>query len=309
MRDYSEQFWRILACPFCGTHLQRRDDGAWCDGCAATYRATDTGALDLRLPRQKKCELDFQLGDDLPAEDGVSFEPLSVNPRPEVDYTGIAVPFHLSPRLLSHIPRARSRSSLMLDLGCGSAIHREVMERAGYRYAGLDYDDAQAPLLGDAHALPFENGSFDLVLSIAVLEHIRYPFIAMREAARVLRPGGKLIGTVAFLEPFHLDSYYHHSHLGTLNTLRYAGFEVHQIAPDPHWTGTRAQAFMENFHRMPRRLVSAVIAPTEVARKLWWRARKLKNPRVDTSKQVRNTTGAFTFIASKAADASTAGPA
>jgi SAM-dependent methyltransferase len=216
-----------------------------------------------------------------------------------VDFTGWQVPFHLTAELLSHIPRARTPTSVMLDLGCGKAIHRDVMEHSGLEYVGLDYDTPGAPFLGDAHALPFRDGSFEFILSIAVLEHIRYPHVMMSEAARVLKPGGRFVGTVAFLEPFHLDSYYHHSHLGTLNSLQYAGFDVLQIAPSTEWTGLRAQAMMECYQGIPRPMTKAIVAPVDVSRRLWWRLKRLRNPRTDLNQHARNVTGSFTFIATK----------
>jgi len=53
--------------------------------------------------------------------------------------------------------------------------------------------------------LPYANGSFDLVLSDQVLEHTEQPFVAMREAARVLKPGGLMAHTTCFLNPVHDD--------------------------------------------------------------------------------------------------------
>lgn len=44
--------------------------------------------------------------------------------------------------------------------------------------------------------LPFENGSFDLVICTQVLEHMLWPQNLLREMARVLRPNGSLIASV-----------------------------------------------------------------------------------------------------------------
>jgi ArsR family transcriptional regulator len=46
--------------------------------------------------------------------------------------------------------------------------------------------------LGDMHALPFADASFDEVLLLNVLTYSEQPALALAEAARVLRPGGRL---------------------------------------------------------------------------------------------------------------------
>jgi len=299
--SYSEQIMNILSCPFCSGSLERGRAGSRCEICGTNYPDTESGALDFRLKNPRSVTLTFELGGNLPSLEALEFTPLIKSRTAGVDFSPIAVPYHLNEELMSYFPRAHNENSLMLDLGCGDGIHREVCEHAGFQYVGLDYDSPGAPFLGDAHALPFKDNSFEFILSIAVLEHIRYPFVMMAEAFRVLKPGGKLIGTVAFMEPFHLDSYYHHSHLGTLNSLQYAGFEVEQVAPSDTWTGLKAQAAMGLFQRMPRAYSSILIYPLHVLHRLWWRARVLKSRgrRVRMNDLIRNTTGAFSFIASK----------
>jgi SAM-dependent methyltransferase len=49
--------------------------------------------------------------------------------------------------------------------------------------------------LGDAHNLAFEDNSFGLVLSIGVMPYLHSPQKALKEIARVLRPGGFLLIT------------------------------------------------------------------------------------------------------------------
>jgi uncharacterized protein YbaR (Trm112 family) len=58
-------------------------------------------------------------------------------------------------------------------------------------------------VIGDAHALPFRDGSLDFVLAAAVWEHLRDPFEAAREVWRVLKPGGQVGVDCNFVFPFH----------------------------------------------------------------------------------------------------------
>lgn len=304
-KPFSTKLWEVLACPDCGASLQQTGGGALCPSCRIEYSYSPSGALDLHLRNKKKYLLEFTLptpNTPLPPPEDVDFKPLLEKLDAEVDFSGIDIPVHLTKELLSYFPKAASGASLMLDLGCGNAIHRQVCEHAGFEYVGLDYHAPGAPISGDAHALPFKNDSFDFILSIAVFEHIRFPFVMIREAYRVLKPGGKFIGTVAFLEPFHGDSFYHHTHLGVVNTLQYGGFTIERIAPSEKWSVFAAQAHMARlFPRAPRRLSGFIVRLPHLLSKLWWRMGSLVYPKSRAGRFdcIRDTTGAFAFMAGK----------
>jgi SAM-dependent methyltransferase len=153
------------------------------------------------------------------------------------------VPRHLTRDQISYIPQA-GLGEVALDLGCGAGIHRDMLETLGYRYHGADFQGIAAQDLVDAHALPYRDGTFDFMLTIALLEHLAQPFLALMEMHRVLRPGKRLIGTAAFLEPFHDNSFFHFSPVGMLTALQASGFVLEELLVIPSWNVLRAQLEM-----------------------------------------------------------------
>jgi hypothetical protein len=61
--------------------------------------------------------------------------------------------------------------------------------------------------IADAHDLPFPDGSFDLVIAAAVLEHVADPQRCEAEMRRVLAPGGHVFADTPFLQPVHMGAY------------------------------------------------------------------------------------------------------
>ncbi|MFN9001249.1 MAG: class I SAM-dependent methyltransferase, partial [Holosporales bacterium] len=70
----------------------------------------------------------------------------------------------------------------------------------------LPYQDPD--VFGDGHALPFADDTFDAVFSQAVMEHMRDPYLAAREIARVTKPGGIIYVESAFMQPLHAVPYH-----------------------------------------------------------------------------------------------------
>lgn len=298
---YPDHLWRAFRCPDCRAgRLKPASTGAVCD-CGAVFGRTAAGALDLRPKEAHRYTLEHVVGNVPLPEGHLKFPPLAMNPAPAVDFSGQPVPPHMTRELLSYLPRARRPESLMLDLGCGTGSLRRVGEQAGFTYVGMDYANAGAPLLADGHLLPFADEAFEFILSVAVLEHIRNPFVMMREACRVLEPGGLFLGTVAFLEPFHGRSFYHHTHLGTCNSLLEGGFELIFVAPSLTWHALLAQVSMGLLPWIPLTIARALVLPMQVLHRTWWWGGALLRGRdMEPERQVA-TTAAFMFLARRPA--------
>lgn len=110
---------------------------------------------------------------------------------------------------------------LLLDLGAGAGRHAFETYRRGARVVAFDYSAAElkdvgalftamrdageagtepgslaATANGDALALPFRDDTFDRIIASEVLEHVPDDEQALREAFRVLKPGGTIAATV-----------------------------------------------------------------------------------------------------------------
>jgi ubiquinone/menaquinone biosynthesis C-methylase UbiE len=143
----------------------------------------------------------------------------------------------------------------ILDWGCGYGQISDMLSRAGLNVASFDYRPGLEPavvpleryphlsvsLSPDPRLLPFEDQSFDAVLSCGVLEHVEDPDASLEEIRRVLTAGGtfyvyKLPNRTSYLEAIARRSgmYYHgayeHDRVYTRRTavqlLERHGFEV-----------------------------------------------------------------------------------
>lgn len=154
-----------------------------------------------------------------------------------------ATPFH--PQWLP-IRQHRNRSAWVaeratgdvLDVGAAGGAMRGSLHRSA-NYVSLDYPATACGLygtrpdvFGDAAHLPFADQTFDTLLLMEVIEHLPSPELALAEAHRVLRKGGRLLVTVPFAYPMHDQpfDYQRFTEHGLIHRIRQAG--LRQIAVD-----------------------------------------------------------------------------
>jgi SAM-dependent methyltransferase len=289
-------------CPVCRQPLDLDISGDRCSRCLRVFLRTARGQRDLRLPPGQA--VTYQLSYESRPYDRTIEVPLKLEgPCPERrNHLRSRVPRHLTADQISYIPQAVA-GDVALDLGCGRGIHREVIETLGYQYHGVDFAGEAADDLVDAHALPYCDDEFALVLAVAVLEHLARPLLALREVYRVLRPRSYFVGTVAFLEPFHDNSFFHFTHLGVGHALRCAGFAVETIMPIRGWHVARAQLEMGLGARLPRWLTRLLTEPVALAIEsyaLLGRLRASDPTRHQRTSALARHAGAFFFVANKA---------
>jgi ubiquinone/menaquinone biosynthesis C-methylase UbiE len=103
-------------------------------------------------------------------------------------------------RYRREIERYVKQDFSVLEVGCGTGLLLSMIDAK--RKIGCDFSEGLlrqlkkkglALVSADAEALPFKDGSFELVYSVNLLEHVADPGKAISECLRVLRKGGKAV--------------------------------------------------------------------------------------------------------------------
>lgn len=84
------------------------------------------------------------------------------------------------------------------DHGKHVPVAKGPMAEANFKYGQLDY-------VSDATSIPVPDASFDAVLCTEVIEHVPEPILVVREIARILRGGGRLLLTAPLGSGVHQD--------------------------------------------------------------------------------------------------------
>jgi len=227
-----------LAQPRVSTHLARlKDAGLVRDrraGVSAYYRF-DHAALD---PAQRALWQALSTGSDDPllrqdAEQVAGVLALRAADQNWADTVAGDMERHYSP---GRTWEALARSALplletgdVLDVASGDGVLAELLAPHAGRYVCVDTSPRVVAaaserlrkfpnvevIEGDMHALPLEDASFDLAVLMHALTYAEKPAQAVIDAARVLRPGGRLLlSSLAQHEHRNVVEAYGHANLG-----------------------------------------------------------------------------------------------
>jgi ubiquinone/menaquinone biosynthesis C-methylase UbiE len=104
---------------------------------------------------------------------------------------------HLSRHVMEYV----KPDGLLLDIGCGTGLFIERYFPVGNGAVGIDISRGMIErargrcpesefLVGTADALPFQEGTFDAVVSLLAFSYVRHPQEMIGDVYRILRPGG-----------------------------------------------------------------------------------------------------------------------
>lgn len=148
-----------------------------------------------------------------------------------ISETGIK-PNHLdSQKAITKLCRESPNRLKILVIGAGDVRYPD---HADFVYSDVSITKG-VTLIADAHDLPFADCAFDLVIAVAVLEHVANPQRVVEEIWRVLKPSGYVYAATPFLQPVHMGAYdfTRFTHLGHRRLFRMFSEEDSGLALGP----------------------------------------------------------------------------
>lgn len=137
---------------------------------------------------------------------------------------------------VAEFARALPPGSRVLDAGAGEGRHARYFGQ--HRYFGVDlavgdasWNYRRLDAIADLTALPFRSCVFDACLNIVTLEHVREPACAVREMARTLAPGARLLLIAPHEWEVHQapHDFFRYTRHGLLHLLENGGFAQPEI--------------------------------------------------------------------------------
>ncbi len=190
--------------------------------------------------------------------------------------------WHQEPGYWRDVTRHFDPGASLLDIGCGTAWLAGHFER----YTGIDgAPEAVAAAVarglsvveGDVNAaLPYADAQFDAVVMKDLLEHLADPVGAVREARRVLRPGGRIFASSPDAQRWVWDDYTHRrpfTRVGFRRLFADQGLEVVRCGYESVMPGSSIISARTRDNRRPAVLRAGAWLPL-MRRNVWILARR-----------------------------------
>lgn len=136
--------------------------------------------------------------------------------------------------LMEEIPKHAKGAAI--DLGCGDLQNKPLLEKYVDQYDSIDIDKRSDNItyVGDIQNMDvIPDEVYDSAFCFSVLEHVPEPGDALREAYRILKPGGKLMLAVPHISRLHEEphDYYRFTKYGLKHLLEKTGFDILELRP------------------------------------------------------------------------------
>jgi len=177
---------QYLICPACRSKLTAEAHDLSCAQCKAPYGRTASGYDFSSVPLPRNLAAKVPLWDVLQANGSLSYR--------------LAPELNLATAQRADVAAFRSFMRLdgrVLDIGCGpqANVPGYVDSSPRVDYVGLDPLEGRRNFLhikGVAELLPFADGTFDQIIFATSLDHLLDLGLSLNEAARVLKPDGRI---------------------------------------------------------------------------------------------------------------------
>lgn len=208
-QDFTSAETRRVCCPRCRSGLSRNGDALICATCKASYPVVRNIPILLADERSLFSVADYVGADAYAgASYGTDSDKSSGLRRAYRRFTHMLSESavkekHLTAEAAVKNVQKENPQAKVLVIGAGEASYADD---EFFVYSDVSFG-AKTNFIADAHDLPFPDESFDMVIVVAIMEHVVDPVRCAEEIWRVLKPQGKVYAATPFISPVHMGAY------------------------------------------------------------------------------------------------------
>jgi SAM-dependent methyltransferase len=192
MSELNKKIFKVLICPDCGVDITKRVDN--CPTCGRQIIFIDNKIYLNKFDSTEVRNLLYKVKYLLKFRTKI-YDKLIIIFGPVLYF-----PLELSLRRFFKKYKT-SEDQIVVNIGSGNTLLTDGIINLDL----VEYKNVN--IVSDINRLPFHDNSIDILVNIAVLEHVPNPEGVVKDIFRVMKPGGIVYSYIPFLQPFHASPY------------------------------------------------------------------------------------------------------